>query len=154
MHGERQQPGESLGVDQKRKADPVEPGDEIAEPEPPAADRRGAITPPSRPADAPSISQTATGKVTNSTGKALTGASASAETAPATNAIAARRQPQESTTACDEAREPRGAVALTVIPCRAALGRLRRRCGAIVGARRIASPRGAFAPSGGGPCGA
>ena len=78
------------------------------------------ITPPSRPADAPSISQTATGNVRNSTGQALTGASASTETAPAMNAMAARRQPQESTTAC-EARAIRAAkAALTAFPCRAA----------------------------------
>ena len=37
---ERQQPAEGLGVDQERVADPVEPGDEIAEAEPPAGDRR------------------------------------------------------------------------------------------------------------------
>ena len=37
--GERQQPSEDLGIDQERMADPVETGEEIAEPEPPA--RRG-----------------------------------------------------------------------------------------------------------------
>ena len=37
---ERQQPAEGLGVDQKGVADPIEPGEEIAEAEPPAGDRR------------------------------------------------------------------------------------------------------------------
>src|SRR5262249_42022415 len=37
---ERQQPAEGLGVDQKRMADPIEAGEEIAEAEPPA-DRGG-----------------------------------------------------------------------------------------------------------------
>jgi hypothetical protein len=51
------------------------------------------MTPPRRPADAPSISHTATGRVTNNTGHALNGASARTDTAPAQNAIAARRHP-------------------------------------------------------------
>jgi len=55
--------------------------------------------PPRRPADAPSISQTATGIVANSRGQALTGASESTDTAPAMKAIAARLHPKESTTA-------------------------------------------------------
>src|SRR5437588_1658041 len=76
------------------------------------------ITPPSRPADAPSISHTATGKVMNSSGKALTGASASADAAPAMNAMAARRHPQESTTACEK-RVNQAVNGLTAIPCRA-----------------------------------
>ncbi len=37
---ERQQPAEDLGVDQKRVADPIEAGEEIAEAEPPARGRR------------------------------------------------------------------------------------------------------------------
>ena len=37
---ERQQPAEDLGIDQKGVADPIEPGEEIAEAEPPAGDRR------------------------------------------------------------------------------------------------------------------
>ena len=108
MHRERQQPREGLGVDQEREADPVEAGDEIAEAEPPAArrprvDHAAETARPMRRRSA----RPATGSVRNSTGQALTGASASTDTAPATKAIAARRQPQESTIACERTREPR-----------------------------------------------
>src|SRR5258708_39234769 len=50
-------------------------------------------TPRQAPAPAPSISQTTTGKVANSTGHALNGAIASADNAPASSAIAARFHP-------------------------------------------------------------
>src|SRR5436853_6301053 len=53
--------------------------------------------PPQRPAPAPSISHTNNEKVTNITGQRSTGAIARAESAPATKAMAARRQPQAST---------------------------------------------------------
>src|SRR5215510_5574164 len=53
--------------------------------------------PPARPAAAPSVSQTRIGKVTSITGQTLNGASASADTAPATNAISTRLRPQAST---------------------------------------------------------
>ena len=45
------------------------------------------------------MSQTRTGSVMKSIGQALTGASASAEAAPLTSAMMARRQPNASTTA-------------------------------------------------------
>src|SRR3569623_1437622 len=53
-----------------------------------------------RPCVEPSMSHTSTGKVTNSTGHALTGAMERAEAAPATKAIEARFQPKARTTAC------------------------------------------------------
>src|SRR3954451_3734971 len=77
-------------------------------------------TPPQRPAPAPSISQTTTGKLTNSTGQALNGAIASADSAPATSAMAARFQPQDRMIASPIAR--RLLVAFTA-------SRLRRRAG-------------------------
>ena len=95
---DRQQPAEGLGIDQEGVADPVKPGEEIAEAEAPAGGRRGQA-PLQRPAAEPSTSQTSTGKVRNSIGQALIGASASAETAPATKAMPARRQPEASMTA-------------------------------------------------------
>src|SRR5665213_3794330 len=51
-------------------------------------------TPRARPAPAPSISQIITGNVRNNTGHALNGAMASADSAPATSAMAARFHPQ------------------------------------------------------------
>src|SRR6516165_10942006 len=57
------------------------------------------ITPPSRPAPAPSTSRTSTGKLTNSSGQASIGGRARAPSAPAANASAARRHPKASTTA-------------------------------------------------------
>src|SRR5262249_2907275 len=45
----------------------------------------------------PSMSQTRIGKVRNNTGQALSGAIAAADSAPATNAIARRRQPHDRT---------------------------------------------------------
>src|SRR6202041_3623669 len=51
-------------------------------------------TPRARPAPAPSISQTITGNVRNSTGHALNGAMASDDSAPATSAMMARFHPQ------------------------------------------------------------
>jgi hypothetical protein len=52
--------------------------------------------PPKRPAAEPSISQTSTGKVRNGSGQTLKGGRASVVTAPARNAMSARRQPQAS----------------------------------------------------------
>ena len=52
--------------------------------------------PPKRPAAEPSISHTSTGKVRNGSGQMLNGGSASVVTAPARNAMSARRQPQAS----------------------------------------------------------
>src|SRR5438270_12922659 len=51
-------------------------------------------TPRSLPAPAPSISHTTTGKVRNKMGHALNGGIASADSAPAAKATAARFQPQ------------------------------------------------------------
>src|SRR5262249_61202803 len=53
---ERQQPAERLGVDQERVADPIEPGEEISESEPPARGRcRNEAAPAAgrRPVDEP-----------------------------------------------------------------------------------------------------
>src|SRR5258707_6433388 len=61
-------------------------------------------TPRQAPAPAPSISQTTTGKVANSTGHALNGAIASADNAPARSAIAARFHPQDRMIARPTAR--------------------------------------------------
>src|SRR6266581_1855044 len=57
-----------------------------------------------RPPPAPSISQTITGKVRNSTGHALNGAIASDDSAPATSAMAARFQPHDRMIARPAAR--------------------------------------------------
>src|SRR6185437_1970711 len=57
-----------------------------------------------RPAPAPSVSQTMTGKVKNSTGQALNGAIARTDSAPARQAMAARFQPQDRMIATPAAR--------------------------------------------------
>ena len=114
---------EGLRIDQKRVADPVEAGGVIAEPEEPARDRGAPITPPSRPAEAPSISQTATGKVRNNTGQALTGASASTETrARDERDRGATPAPGEHHRMRRRARVMRGECRSRWAPCRAAAG--------------------------------
>jgi hypothetical protein len=72
-----------------------------------AAAIAAAGTPLNRPAPAPSISHTITGKVTNSTGQALNGAIASDDSAPATSAMAARFQPHARMIASATARSLR-----------------------------------------------
>ena len=67
--GKGQQPAERLGIDQKRMADPVKAGEEIAEAEPPAGDGRGGHAAAPRPAAEPSISQTSDRKSENSSGQ-------------------------------------------------------------------------------------
>src|SRR5258706_9451886 len=57
-----------------------------------------------RPPPAPSISQTITGKVRNSTGHALNGAIASDDSTPATSAMAAPFQPHDRMIARPTAR--------------------------------------------------
>ncbi len=112
-----------------------------------------------RPAAEPSTSQTSTGKVRNSTGQALIGASASAEAAPATKAMMARRQPEASTiewarrvmcvtggAGLRDWRLRRGRLfaqpprqpAAPAAWCRPAPRPVRRACGARAGARRAA----------------
>ncbi len=86
QHRERSQPRKSLRIDKECVADPVETGDEIAEPEPVAGESGGGNA-AVFPAPAPSISQTSTGNVRNSTGQALNGASASTDSAPAAMAM-------------------------------------------------------------------
>ena len=97
--------------------------------------------PPSRPADAPSISQTATGNVTNSTGQALTGASASTDTAPGDEGDRGAPPAEGEHHRMGKAREPRARCGVHDDPlCGLASRRGRRR----VSASRLA--RGA--PSG------
>ena len=89
--GERQQPAESLGIDQKGVADPVEPARKYPKPnhqpatppQPPLAPRR------------PSSSQTSNGKVTNSTGQTLRGPSPTSMRA-GENAISAPPAPGQN----------------------------------------------------------
>jgi len=87
---------------------PKEPGEEIAEAEPPAGSGgREQAAEGGRPA-APSTSQTRIGKVMKGTGQTFVGGSASAEEAPARNAIRRRRHPQASTNRVGEAGERHG----------------------------------------------
>src|SRR5215831_246430 len=83
------------------------------------------MAPLQRPVAEPSTSQTSTGNVTNKIGQALIGAIAIADATPATNAMAARRQPKASTTAWARramvtagARQPRSPPAWTRLYCR------------------------------------
>ena len=110
-----------------------------------AARTRSPTSPPASPrrppAAAPSISQTATGKVTNSTGQALNGAIASADIAPATSAMAARFQPQARMIESPATRN------LLVEITASRLHRRGRRC-IVIGRRHgwyRARPRGGFA---------
>ncbi len=94
----RQQPAEGLGIDQEGVADPVEAGEEISEAEEPAGDggcKNSAEASGGGAVDQPDRDR----KGQEQERPASKGASAKAEMAPATNAIAARRQPQDRTTA-------------------------------------------------------
>ena len=95
----RQRPGEFVGLDQKRRADPPEAGEKIAEAHPPAGAECGlsdAISDRPGPRScAPSISQTAMVNGTAISANSDKGGSANAPTAPETKAMARLRQPQD-----------------------------------------------------------
>ena len=90
--GDRQQPAEGLGVDQEGVADPIKAGDEIAEAEAPADARRGPEVRPS--ASGGTVDQPDQhGKGNEQHRPGIERRQRQTESAPATNAMAARRQP-------------------------------------------------------------
>ena len=105
-HRERQQPGELLGLDEKRFADPEQTEEEIAKAEPPAGGGRRAQR-AGRCRAAGSISQTRTGSVRNSTGERKNGANASTDSAPAANATSCAPPARRSMIAIGDATAKR-----------------------------------------------